>query len=105
MESNYKEEIKYDSARKKVEQIKGFYGHVLSFVIVNGGLFIFNWVTLPNDLWFDYWFYWQLLFWGIGLAIHGMFVFNVFSFFGKKWEEEKINELISKDKEQNNKLK
>lgn len=103
MENNFQQENRYNEAKKRVEEIKGFYGHLLSFIIVNLGLFIFNAVTLPNDLWFDYWFYWQLLFWGIGLAIHGMFVFNAFSSFAKNWEENKINELIKEDKEQNNK--
>ena len=105
METNYKEELKYDNARKKVEQIKGFYGHLLSFVVVNLGLFVFNFATLPNDLWFDYWFYWNLLIWGIGLFIHGLLVFNRMPFFGEKWEEQKLKELLEKEKEQNNKWK
>ena len=103
MENNFQKAERYNEAKKRVEQIKGFYGHLLSFIIVNLGLFIFNIATLPNDLWFNYWFYWQLLFWGIGLTIHGMFVFDLVSVFGTKWEEEKINEFISKEKEQNNK--
>ena len=103
MENNFQKAERYNEAKKRVEQIKGFYAHLMSFIIVNLGLFIFNIATLPNDLWFNYWFYWQLLFWGIGLAIHGMFVFNLFSLFGKKWEEEKIKEFISKEKKQNNK--
>ena len=105
MESNYKQEEKYYKARKKVEAIRGFYGHVLSFVIINGGLFIFNWATFPNDLWFDYWFYWQLLIWGIGLAIHGLLVFNRVPFFDSNWEDHKIKEFMDKEQDENIKWK
>lgn len=105
MESRDNQEIKYSRARKKLDQIKSFYGHLLSFVIVNIGLFVFNMVTFPNDLWFDYWFYWNLLFWTIGLAIHGLIVFNRMPFFIENWEEQKVKEIIDKEIEDNKKWK
>jgi hypothetical protein len=48
----------------------------------------------------NWWFYWVLLGWGIGLFFHamGVFVFNKFP--GKKWEERKIKEELERmDKE------
>lgn len=102
MEKNYQEEQRYFQARKKVEEIKGFYGNLAAYVIVNIGLFILNMVTSPEELWF----FWPLLGWGIGVFFHGMKVFNYLPFLGKEWEEQKIKEFIEKEKqakESNNK--
>lgn len=102
MEDNFKNEDSYSKARKKVEEVKGFYGHLFSFIVINLGLFVINVVTSPNYLWFDYWFYWQLLFWGIGLFFHGLKAFNCFPFLNKEWKERKIKEILQKE---NNKQK
>jgi 2TM domain len=95
MEINYKEEERYYQAKKRVEEIKGFYGHLASFVLVNLFLFVLNIMTSPTELWF----FWPLLGWGIGLFFHAMKVFNCMPFFSKNWEERKIKEFM--DKEEN----
>lgn len=100
MENNLKSENPYSKARKRVEEIRGFYGHLFSFIVINLGLFIINIVTSPNYLWFDYWFYWQLLIWGIGLLFHGLKAFNYSLFFNKEWKERKINEILQKENNQ-----
>ncbi|REH01130.1 2TM domain-containing protein [Flavobacterium aquicola] len=102
MENNFKNEDSYSKARKRVEEVKAFYGHLFSFILINIGLFVVNSVTSPNHLWFDYWFYWQLLFWGIGLLFHGLKTFNYSPFFNKDWKERKIKEILEKE---NNKQK
>ncbi|MBF04299.1 MAG: histidine kinase [Flavobacterium sp.] len=99
-----REDIHYYKAKKRVEHIKGFFGHAISFVIINLALYIINIITYPNDFWFDYWFYWQLLIWGVGLAIHGIVVFYSLPVFGKAWEERKIQQFMQEEEEQNNKL-
>jgi len=53
-----------------------------------------NIITSPGALWF----YWPLLGWGIGIAIHGLSVFVFGQFFGSEWEERKIKEIMDKDK-------
>ncbi len=35
--------------------------------------------------------------WGIGLAIHGFKTFGYDIFFGKNWEEKKVQELMDKE--------
>jgi hypothetical protein len=95
MENNYTEEDRYYKARKRVEEIKGFYGNLTSFVVVNIGLFALNMYTTPKHLWF----YWPLLWWGIGVVFHGLKVFNLMPVFGKDWEQQKIKELMDKEKE------
>ncbi len=83
---------KYEKAKKRVEEIKGFYTHAIVYVVVNIGLFLLNLFTNPGG----WWFYWALFGWGIGLFFHamGVFVFNRFP--NKKWEEQKIKEVMDK---------
>ena len=87
-------EDRYLKAQKKVEDLKGFYGNLTSYIVVNIGLLILNLVTSPNHLWFFY----PLMGWGIGVAIHGMSVFNYMPFLNRDWEEKKIQELMNKEK-------
>lgn len=84
----------YLRAQKKVEDIKGFYGNLFSYVVVNAGLAILNLVTTPDHLWFFY----PLIGWGVGVAIHAISVFNMMPFLGADWEERKIRELLDRDK-------
>jgi hypothetical protein len=95
MENKYQNEDGYFKAKKRVEEIKGFYGNLIAYIIVNMGLLALNLVTSPSHLWF----FWPLLGWGIGVVIHGMIVFNYMPFLRKDWEEQKIKEFMEKEKE------
>ena len=95
MESNYQEEERYFKARKRVEEIKGFYGNLIAYIVVNIGLMVLNLLTSPGYLWF----FWPMLGWGIGVLFHGMKVFNYMPFFGKDWEEKKIKEFMDKEEQ------
>ena len=99
METNLNDEDQYYEAKKRVEMLKGFYGNLVSFIIVNIFLLVINLYTSPNHLWF----YWPLLWWGIGVVFHGFKVFGVFPHFGREWEEKKINEIMEKEKNKTNK--
>ena len=83
------ETIAYERAVKRVKELKGFYGNLISYCIVIPFLVIINLLTSPGQLWF----YWPMLGWGIGLLAHGMNVFAI----GKNWEEKKIQEIMNKD--------
>ena len=95
MENNYQEEERYFKARKRVEEIKGFYGNLIAYVVVNIGLMVLNLLTSPGYLWF----FWPMLGWGIGVLFHGMKVFNYMPFLGKEWEEKKIKEFMDKEEQ------
>ena len=84
------ENEKYARAKKRVDEIRGFYTHAIVYVCVNLVLFLINLFRSPGG----WWFYWPLLGWGIGIFFHAMgtFVFNKFP--GKKWEDKKIEELM-----------
>lgn len=98
MENNYQEEERYFKARKRVEEIKGFYGNLIAYIVVNIGLMVLNLLTSPGYLWF----FWPMLGWGIGVLFHGMKVFNYMPFFGKDWEEKKIKEFMDKEEKSKN---
>ena len=91
------EEIKYQQALKRVKRIKGFYTHLMVYVVINIGILIAN-TNYNHDFW-----RWQTfstaLCWGIGLVAHGMSVFIPTILMGKDWEERKINELMEKEKQ------
>lgn len=88
------EESNYLKAQKKIEDIKGFYGNLSSYVVIITGLAILNLTTSPEHLWFMY----PAIGWGIGVVIHGVSVFNYMPFLSKDWEERKMKELMDKEK-------
>jgi len=95
---NFTEEQKYLRAKKKVKSIKGFYVHLIVYLLVNGFLLLSK--ALTSGGWEVFW-EWQAyntpLFWGIGLAFHGFSVFGMDIILGKNWEDNKIKELMNKD--------
>jgi hypothetical protein len=95
MEPIYTEnETRYYKAQKKVQEIKGFYGNLFSYVVIITGLAILNFITTPGHLWFLY----PALGWGLGVAAHGMSVFNYMPFLGSGWEDRKIKEYMEREK-------
>jgi hypothetical protein len=87
------ENERYERAKKRVENLKGFYIHLTVFVLVNFMLFFINLLTDTSYWWFIY----PLGGWGIGLIAHGLSVFYD-GFLGSEWEERKIKEYMDKDK-------
>lgn len=84
------ENIAYEKAVKRVKELKGFYGNLISYCIVIPFLVIINLLKSPKEIWF----YWPMLGWGIGLLAHGMNVFAI----GRNWEEKKIQEIMNNHK-------
>jgi len=75
-----------------VKDIKGFYGHLVNYLVVITGLFIINFITSPDY----YWAWWAALGWGIGVISHGFSVFEVFSLFGADWERKQIEKRLGR---------
>jgi hypothetical protein len=111
MEIEFTKEQNYIRAKKRVKAIKGFYIHLLVFVIVNifiSGVVIFG-LLQSNYSFYDaitnFGVYSTWLFWGIGMFFHWMGVFGFKSIgFGKDWEEKKIKELMDKEDLRKHKL-
>ncbi len=75
-----------------VRDIKGFYNHLIKYVIVICLLFVINIIKSPNS----YWVVWPALGWGLGVLFHGLNVFEVFNFFGPGWEKRQIEKRLRK---------
>ena len=84
---------KYKRAKRRVNELKGFYSHLISYAAINVVLIIINLVTSPGRLWF----YWVTIFWGIAVLLHASRVFLKDRFLGEDWEEKKIKELMEKE--------
>ena len=101
METNYKENISYKAAQKRVKDIKGFYVHLVVYLFINTAIFV---VTTQDEGFVnglsDISNYTTIFFWGIGLFAHWASVFGPNFIFGKKWEEKKIKELLVEVKKQ-----
>ncbi len=95
---DYKKENRYLRAKDRVEALKKFYGNITSYVVVITFLAVINYWT---NGWTYMWFLWAAFGWGIGIFFHAVRTFNLNPFFGRDWEERKIQELM-KDEEQKN---
>lgn len=95
------QEERYDIAFKRVKKMKGFYVHLIVYVLVNIGLIAMrarHFDSLDSNFWS-----WQTLntafFWGIGLVAHGASVFGKDLFLGKDWEKRKMEEFLKEEDE------
>ena len=88
---------RYHRAKKQVEKIKGFYTHLIVYLLVMAVLIFLNLKYTPGYLWF----LWTMVSWGIGLLFHAAIIYNVFSFMGKDWEQRKIKEFMDKENTKN----
>ncbi|BBN83694.1 XRE family transcriptional regulator [Pseudoalteromonas sp. A25] len=75
-----------------VKAIRDFYSHALTYAIIIVFLFILNYITNPGYIWA----WWAALGWGIGLASHGLSIFEVFDFFGPRWEKKQIEKRLGR---------
>lgn len=99
METFDENDIRYQQAKRQVDRLRGFYGHLFSYVAVNILIAYFNYTDLkPGESYFQFKNFFTAIFWGIGLLAHALFVFLPNIGFAKKWEERKIRELMDKNK-------
>lgn len=98
-------------AKEKVEELKGFYIHLLVYVSVNSFITIAkivrnfqNGESFKEAIW-DFSTIAVWLFWGIGLVFHGLKVFSYSPFFSKDWEERQIRKYMEEDRKESQKYK
>jgi len=87
------EEEIYQQARKRVEEKKGFFIHLMIYVLVNI-LVILLWAFVYGG---GYpWFVWMTGGWGIGILSHGIgvFIFNKTS----GWEKRQMDAEVERIK-------
>ena len=104
MNQDFMQEQNYINAKRRVKEIKGFYIHLIVFVIVNiflSGIIVYG-LMKSGDTFLEaitnFGTYSTILFWGIGMFFHWMGVFGFRSLgLGKNWEERKIKEMMNED--------
>ncbi|NOZ21283.1 MAG: 2TM domain-containing protein [Planctomycetes bacterium] len=89
-----------ERAKKRVDAKIGFYIHLTVYVGVNVLLLIINLATLPpadqrKGFFQDFWFYWPLLGWGIGVMFHALGAFLSNS--GASIKERMIEKELAKE--------
>jgi len=83
-------EEKYQQARERVKEEKGFFIHLISYLLVNAFFILLDVFTSRGH----FWFFWPMIGWGIGLGFHWMGVFGKDMIFGKSWEEKRIQKHL-----------
>ena len=73
-------------AMEYVRDIKAFYVHAIQYAVIMLGLLALNLWTSPDFLWVVF----PALGWGIGVAVHGLSVFEVVNILSPKWERRQI---------------
>ena len=99
----------YNAAYKKVKKIKGFYSHLRIYIIINILIIIASikgdvfegYIHIRDGGLFNWHTYSTAFFWGIGLLAHALSVFGEDVFFGRDWEEKKIQKYIKKEETKN----
>ncbi len=91
--TDYNENTAYYRAKKRVEELKGFYGNLISYCCIIPILILINLKYSPQFQWF--WF--SAAGWGFGVIMHAFKVFG----YSSNWEERKIKEIL--DRQNNSK--
>ena len=79
-------------AKAHVSELKGFYVHLLVYILVNAGLVILNIILHQN------WWIWVVFGWGIGLLSHAISLFAHRMLFSRKWEEGQIRKYMDENR-------
>ena len=101
-------EAAYERAKKRVDEIRGFYHHLFVYLLFNVPLLIFTdqiagflQANVLDNQEFGEWFrinmYITPFFWGIGLFFHGISTFIFRGSLLKKWEERQLKKYLDED--------
>ncbi len=102
-----KEHLRYKEARKRIEVLKGFYKHLAVYIVVNFLLISYRFYryssrstdAVNEDFynWIDWNVFGTAIFWGIGLAIHGLYVYQFKIGFIRNWEQRKMEQFMKEE--------
>lgn len=82
----------HERARKRVQDLIGFYVHLVTYVVINAGLWLLDFATGGGIEWA----YWPTIGWGIGLAVHAAMTFLEYGVFTESWRERKEAEYVAR---------
>lgn len=90
---NIEKEHSYLRAKKRVEEMKCFYGNLIAYLIVIPFLAWLNYMTTDFP-----WVIFPAVGWGLGVIVNGMSAYGFNPILGRNWEERKIREFMSEDR-------
>lgn len=106
-----KRDKKLELAKKRVQELKGFYVHLSIYIAVNTLITLLKIVRNTNNgeslgeaIW-DFGTFAVWIFWGIGLVFHALKVFSINPIFNKDWEQRQIRKYMEKEKKEIKKYK
>jgi len=79
-------------ALAKVRKIKGFYMHLIEYVLIVGFLAVANIFVSPQHLWVV----WAAGPWGLILIVHGLRVFDKIPFLNGDWERRTVEKYLGR---------
>jgi hypothetical protein len=82
----------YQAAKKRVEEIKGFYMHLGIYLVFSLAMLAINEIATPDQTWY----YWPILIWGAAVAVHAFVVVTENRLLGPEWEDRKVRKLLRK---------
>ncbi|MBW8243935.1 2TM domain-containing protein [Muricauda oceani] len=94
------------NAEKRVKELKGYYRHIIVFIVINGFLYLlkvgalnsFLPDTFPRESYYYDWINANILIWAVILVVHTLILQrHKFTFF-KKWEERQIQKYMDEDR-------
>ena len=97
------QESSFERAQKHVQDLKGWYNHLLVYVVVNSAYLLFYFGLFDRGAISSYIPWWSLVImlvaWGISVGIH-FIVVNKGNFINrsyKNWENRKIKEFLERE--------
>jgi hypothetical protein len=102
-----------EKANKRIKELKGFYRHILIFIVVNGFLSLLQSGVLhpfmpegfPTEPYYFDWVNANIATWALILLVHAIIVYRwKFPFF-KKWEERQIQKYMEEDRKEMDRFK
>jgi len=86
-------DYKYDRAKARVKEIKEFYTHLITYLIMVPVFIFINYYTGTSFPWAIF----PIVGWGIGVLSHAAQTFNWNPLFNKEWEKRKMEEFLRND--------
>ena len=78
------------AALEYVENLKGFYVHLIVFAIIIPGLVALNYFVTPDANWVIY----VIIPWLAAIVLQALVTFSLFNFLGPKWEQEQFRKRM-----------
>ncbi|WP_417362795.1 2TM domain-containing protein [Galbibacter sp.] len=89
IQEDYIDNKRYAKAKKRVEDLKGFYGNLTAYIVVIPFLVWIYYITNSGFPWIVF----PVVGWGIGVVMHGMSVYDYHPFMSKNLDRAKAKKI------------